>query len=409
MSELCNSGMKAIGVIGSGHRARHVVSLLLKAAGGRIRVAALHDPDPSAVAASLALFGSDVAVCESAEAVAGRSDVDWVFIGSYNSLHAEHAVLSLGHGKDVFCEKPLATTLDDCLAVREALAQSGRTLSLGLVLRYSPLYQKIREIVTAGGIGDLISFEFNDTLDFNHGGHIFNNWRRYRRLSGTHLLEKCCHDLDLANWLVGSLPVAVASFGGRDFFIPGNEKHVERIGCNAEGKPAYSTWLGFHVEPFSPGADVIDNQVAIIEYANHVRATFHTNCNCAIKERRFYLCGSEGTLRADIVSGFIECRRIGFETKVERIDTSVMGGHGGGDEVMAKSLCATILHQAPPLATVDDGLHSCITAFAINEAMETGRVVDVNSYWRQAGIAPSLAFGGSVREHQGVPAFSGER
>lgn len=43
------------------------------------------------------------------------------------------------------------------------------------------------------------------------------------------------------------------------------------------------------------------------------------------------------------------------------------------------------------------------------EAMETGRVVDVNSYWCQAGIAPSLAFGVNVREHQGVPAFSGER
>jgi len=372
----------------------------LESAEGKIRVAAIFDPDASAVTASVAAFGGDIAICDSVEALAARPDVDWVFVGSYNSLHAEHTIQALRHGKDVFCEKPLATTVADCLAVKEALALSGRTLSFGLVLRYSPHYQKIRDIVASGHIGQLISFEFNETLDFNHGGHIFNNWRRYRRLSGTHLLEKCCHDLDLANWIVGSLPVTVASFGGTDFFIPENAGHAERIGKNSEGKLAYNTWKGFLVDPFSPGADVVDNQVAIIQYANCVRATFHTNCNCAINERRFYLCGSEGTLRADVISGTIECRRIGFETVVEKFDTDVKGGHGGGDEVMARNLCETILRHAPPLATVDDGIHSCFTAFAINEAMETGSVVDVNAYWRKADVVPLQSQLPNTRLHE---------
>jgi predicted dehydrogenase len=154
----------------------------------------------------------------------------------------------------------------------------GRTFFFGLVLRSAPLYQKVHDLITSGAIGDLISFEFNETLAFNHGGYIFGNWRRHRAVAGTHLLEKCCHDLDLANWIVGSLPTRVASFGGKNFFIPKYQHQVDQIGPDANGQPAYSGWTDRHrTNPFSGTADIFDNQVAILEYANQVRATFHTN------------------------------------------------------------------------------------------------------------------------------------
>ncbi|MBE2204486.1 MAG: Gfo/Idh/MocA family oxidoreductase [Chthoniobacterales bacterium] len=385
------SSSKRIGLLGSGNRLRAVVKNLLAASDGEITVGAVYDPDARAVAVAREAFGEHFATSESAEELVGRKDLDWVFVGSYNNLHATHAIQALRAGKDVFCEKPLATNREDCLAVKQAVEESGRTFFFGLVLRYSPHYQQISRWVSAGKIGQLISFEFNETLDFNHGGHIFNNWRRHRRLSGTHLLEKCCHDLDLANWLVGSLPLKVASFGGRNFFIPENAHHVERIGRNAKGQSAYDTWPGYQAPPFSPGSDVVDNQVAIIEYANHVRATFHTNCNCAITERRFYLCGSEGTLRADLSTGKIELQRIGFDTEIEGLDSLALDGHGGGDEVMARGLRETMLSGAQPLAGVEEGIASCFTAFAINDAMETGRTTGLEEDWARAGIVPTDA------------------
>ena len=64
----------------------------------------------------------------------------------------------------------------------------------------------------------MISMEFNETLGFNHGGFIMGDWRRLTENSGTHLLEKCCHDIDLVNWMLESIPVKVASFGGVNFF-----------------------------------------------------------------------------------------------------------------------------------------------------------------------------------------------
>jgi len=53
-------------------------------------------------------------------------------------------------------------------------------------------------------IGDVVSMEFNETLNFNHGGYIMGDWRRKTDLSGGHLLEKCSHDYDLVNWILNS-------------------------------------------------------------------------------------------------------------------------------------------------------------------------------------------------------------
>jgi predicted dehydrogenase len=384
-----------IGVIGCGVRLRGVLRHLLQSApSGRIQLAAVYDPHPKSRQAVRDELGVTFAEEASEETLVRRADIDWVFIGSWNSQHSRQAILALLAGRHVFCEKPLATNLDDCLAIRAAVEKSGRTFAFGLVLRYSPLYQKVHQIVSSGRLGQLISFEFNETLGFNHGGYIFGNWRRNTKNAGSHLLEKCCHDLDLANWIIGSLPVRVASFGGRDFFCPENAGQVEQIGPNSKGEPAYSTWADQErVSPFSDGADIVDNQVAILEYANGVRATFHTNCNAAILERRFYICGTKGALRADAISGIIEVQRIGHNSEPEQIDTGLAGGHAGGDDRMGPALAETLLHGKPPLASIDEGIRSSTVAFAIDRAMAAGQVVDLHPDWLRCGIPATVARG----------------
>ncbi len=364
-----------IGLIGCGARLRGVVQPLISAADNRIRVTAVYDPDPLSLAAAAADFGPGLETCASETELMKHPALDWIFVGSHNAYHASQSINALRAGKNVFCEKPLATSPEDCLAVEDAVRETGRVFAFGLVLRYSPHYQRIRELVRSGVLGEPISLEFNETLSFNHGGYIFGNWRRHRAEAGTHLLEKCCHDLDLANWIVNSRPRFAASFGGRDFFVPGNEKHTARIGPDAAGRPAYQTWPDpRRVNPFSKGADIADNQVAILEYENGVKATFHTNCNAGIPERRFYLCGTEGALRADACAGKIEWQRIGHEPRLQTIDTKSSDSHAGGDAVMSRSLIQTLLHGEPPLATVEDGVLASLTAFLIDEAMDARSV-----------------------------------
>ena len=132
----------------------------------------------------------------------------------------------------------------------------------------------MRSLIDEGAIGDLVSFEFNETLNVDHGAYIFGNWRREREHAGTHILEKCCHDLDLANWLAGSLPVRVASFGGKDIYRPDRNALQDEARARLGDRSPYSKWRDARsVDPFSDGVSIFDNQVVILEYAAGVRAT----------------------------------------------------------------------------------------------------------------------------------------
>jgi predicted dehydrogenase len=376
-----------IGLIGTGGLCRHTTRLLLNTS-DRLAVRAVCDPDQRSIEAITGQLPATPVVHEDYRTLVQSPDIDWVMIASWNCFHKEQTIAAFEAGKDVFCQKPLATSIDDCLEMYRAWRASGRMFTIGFTLRYSPHYRAIRRLLDQGVVGDIVSMEFNECLGFNHGGYIMGDWRRLTKYAGTHLLEKCCHDIDLANWFVGARASRVASFGGLDFFTPRNEHHMARLGKDDNGKSAYRTWNGLvALNPFTSDKDIVDNQVAVVEYENGVRATFHTNCNSAIPERRMYICGTEGAIRADVIAGVIEVARIGFGEKVERVDAGASGGHGGGDEVLAGELAASILDKAEPAAGFMAGLESAITCFAIDESMVRGSVVNLGPTWERVEAA----------------------
>ncbi|PCJ52563.1 MAG: oxidoreductase [Planctomycetota bacterium] len=383
-----------IGLIGCGSRLRGVVKSVL-ASTEEVDVVALFDTSEESVQKAKEAFNEEAKVYDDFNELVNDQNISWVMIGSWNCFHAEQAIAAFKAGKHVFCEKPLALSIDDCIAMKEAWKEGGRLFSIGFTLRYSPHYDKIKEILSSGAIGKIISMEFNETLDFNHGGYIHADWRRKTEWAGSHLLEKCCHDIDLVNWMVESTAVKAASFGGCDFFLPENEHYVEKLGKNKNGDKAFQTWSkrnggasipGNIVNPFNADKDIIDNQVAIIEYANGVRATFHTNCISAIPERRMYICGTEGALRADVISGELVIQKIGFETVIEDMATTSKGGHGGGDSILGESIANSMLHGQEPKSSLEEGLRAAITVFGIDEALKTGQVVDLKPLWEKANI-----------------------
>lgn len=347
------------------------------------QVTALYDPDPRSIEKAKADLGDGPRLCPDFREVTSASDVDWVMIASWNCQHCEQTVAAFEAGKHVFCQKPLALTVDECLQMLKAWRDSGTMFNIGFTLRYSPHYRKLRELISDGIIGDIVSMEFNETLEFNHGGYIMGDWRRLRKYAGSHLLEKCCHDIDLVNWMVDSRVRRVASFGGLDFFRPENAHHMDRIPPQADGKQPYRACGGLvDLDPFAADKDIVDNQVAILEYENGVRATFHTNCNAGIPERRMYILGAEGAIRADVLAGTIHYKRIGFDTESVDASTEVSGGHGGGDDVLADELVDSMLNQTPPSVGLPEGLLSAVTCFAIDKALDSGTVVDATPYWQ---------------------------
>ncbi|MCL5270676.1 MAG: Gfo/Idh/MocA family oxidoreductase [bacterium] len=375
-----------VGIIGCGGRVRALLGNMPKL-GERIRIVAVCDPDRARAESLLRDYKAEGRIHDDHRKLARDPAVDWVIIGSWNALHRAHAVAALAAGKDVYCEKPLATTLPDLRAIKRAWEKSPRLFHIGFVLRYSSHYRKIKELIDQGAIGQIISMEFNEVISFELGGYIHGDWRRLEKHSGPYLLEKCCHDIDLAHWMVGSLPRRVASFAGLDFFVPANRGQVERVGSTPNGRPAFSVSKR-HVDrdPFTADKDIVDNQVAILEFRNNVRATFHTNCSSAMPERRMYICGTEGTLRGDVETGRIEVRRIGYNLAPDHYETKGVGGHYGGDHVLGASLVESMLHGAPPLASLEEGFRSAVTCLGIEKARKSGRVVDMEPLWRRMGV-----------------------
>ncbi|MEO2174149.1 MAG: Gfo/Idh/MocA family oxidoreductase [bacterium] len=380
-----------IGLIGSGNMGRAVAELVHNGH-EYLAIRSVFDPDPSAILETRKLFGDQFRQADSESELLQQEDIDWVMIASWNKFHAAQVIAAFEAGKHVFCQKPLATNLEDCISIRDAWRKSGKEFVIGFNLRYSPHYRRIKQLLSEGIIGDIVSFEFNETLDFNHGGFIMGDWRRRRENAGTHLLEKCCHDVDIANWMVGDRACRVASFGGLNFFLPQNEDALSRVGKTRSGRQGYMTWLdGSTLNPFTSDKNIVDNQVAIIEYENGVRASLHINCNTGLPERRMYICGTHGTLRADVLPGSIEVRRIGFGEQSQDYSTAESGLHGGGDSVLALELVETMAHSmtgrpnsaAFNSTTLEDGLTAAVTCFAIDEALDSGKVVDVESYWNK--------------------------
>lgn len=360
------------------------VAALLQKRSQEITFSALYDPDSGAVAACQSVLGIKGVARSSVEEVLA-SDCQWVMIASLNNQHAAQTIAAFEAGKHVFCQKPLATRFEDCLAMRDAWQRSGRKFVIGFTLRYSPHYRRIKQIINDGLIGEIISLEFNETLDFNHGGFIHGDWRRQTDVAGSHVLEKCSHDIDIVSWIVGSRAQRVASFGGTNFFIPEYAERIEAIGKDDQGHEAYRFHRGAvrGENPFITEKDILDNQVVIIEFENAVRATFHMNANTAIPERRLYICGTKGTLRADVMNGSIELHVIGHDETLQDCSTESQGMHGGGDPILAQELCE-IMAGGPAeniSAGIEEGLVAATTCFAIDEAAREGSVVSLTPYW----------------------------
>jgi myo-inositol 2-dehydrogenase/D-chiro-inositol 1-dehydrogenase len=140
-----NVGVIGTGMIGQDHirRLTHVLS--------GVRVVAVTDVDLDR-ARSIADDG--VTVHESGQALIDDPGVDAVVVTSWGPTHEEYVLACIAAGKQVFCEKPLATTQEACGRIVDAEVASGRRLvAVGFMRRYDAQYRAMKAVVTRGEIG----------------------------------------------------------------------------------------------------------------------------------------------------------------------------------------------------------------------------------------------------------------
>jgi predicted dehydrogenase len=312
-------------------------------------------------------------------------NVDWVLIGSKNVDHLPHIETAWNFKKHVFCEKPIAITIPDCLKLFEEFRELSYTLrfATGFVLRCSMFYRKLKQLVDSGSLGKIVSVQANEMLSAGHGGYIMRNWRRFMAQAGPHILEKCCHDLDILLWILGSVPVRVSAFGGRNVFVPSERpSDLEQ----EEFEQTYCGWTKAweNVDPFNSGGDIEDNVVAILEFENGVHACFHSNACTAFPQRRLDIYGTRGSVQADLISGRIEVRTVLEHAQGEPpeiIECGARGMHGGADIHIIRDLHRCMLTECAPAADARDGLRGAVTCLAIDKARQEGTVLDLKPIW----------------------------
>ena len=307
--------------------------------------------------------------------------LDLLMIGSPNAYHYEQLSVALDAGVKIFCEKPVVVSKNETLGLLEKLNHYGTdAVMVGLVLRYAPLYKDLIRIVDSGALGIIISIEASEHIPPVHGAFFFRDWRRKSSYSGGFLLEKCCHDIDLYAGVVKSRPRRVASFGGCSFF---NERH-----SHLDRDRVYKRWPAIWnsaESSFSGDADIVDHQIAMIEYENGSQLCFHTNVHAPDAFRRFCVIGSEGMVEGDFVRGYLKfhdaksgkCR---FERNY-KADASAL--HYGADEKMAEDIVAHLESGNPLPVSVVDALEAGLTALKIDEARHCGQVLEMQEDWRQ--------------------------
>ena len=134
--------------------------------------------------------------------------------------------------------------------------------------------------------------------------------------------------------------------------------------------------------PFTSDKDIVDNQVAILEYRNKVRVMFQSVMSNAKYERRMYIAGSEGTIILELFSGKLCLKTIGSESE-HIFDTRTIDGHGGGDQIIMNELYQIMHGHMPPKTTGEQGLESAVVALAIDQAGTSGQVFDLEPVWRK--------------------------
>ncbi len=386
-----------VGIIGLGFRLGYLGEIF-KDIDPEFEIVGYVDPEPAGLPQLERAGISAGQKYESPEALIAAGKLDLLMIGSPNHLHLEHIRIGLEAGLKVFSEKPIVTSIEESYELARLLAKHGHDrLLVGLVLRYSPLYRDLRAAQAAGLLGDVASIEASEHIPPYHGAFFMRDWRRYAHYTGGFMLEKCCHDLDLYNGVMGVRPRFVASFGGRRSFTPANAPEARGVNDLEVFHRKPSGWMGSD-KVFDSDADIIDFQTAIVEYENGASLAFHTNLNVPDDYRHFSVIGAKGMAEGDFVRGFLNVHRAIDSEKLIANSyqaPSSKSQHYGADEQMAADVIAHVTNGASLPVSALDAIEAGILALAMDEARAGHKVVDLAPVWatydaRLKGTSPSL-------------------
>lgn len=153
-----------------------------------------------------------------------NKDVDAVSICTWNNTHAEMAIAALEAGKHVLVEKPLSLTVEEALAVEEAVKKSGKRLQVGFVRRHGSNTKLLKQFIDQGELGEIYYAKATCTRRLGNPGGWFSD---RSKSGGGPLLDLGVHMIDICWYLMGKpRPVSVS---GNAYSKLGNRSNIENL------------------------------------------------------------------------------------------------------------------------------------------------------------------------------------
>jgi inositol 2-dehydrogenase len=188
------AGKLGIGVLGVGEMGRRHAENLRRLPEARLLAIADVAPDRARQAASELETEQSY---RSLEEMLACKDLQAVLIATPDKFHAQAIRMAAAAGKDILCEKPLATNLADAHAALDAVRKAGVRLQIGFMRRYDPAYEAARKRVEAGEIGEPVVFK-----SVGRDKDVPPIAAYQSNVNGMLFYNNTIHDFDVARWLM---------------------------------------------------------------------------------------------------------------------------------------------------------------------------------------------------------------
>jgi predicted dehydrogenase len=291
----------------------------------RSEIAALVDTNPkrARVAANEANLGH-VPIFPDVSSAQNTVKADWAIVTTPDFMHQKIVCEALKAGLNVFVDKPLATSVWECDLIIAEMKKQKKKVIVGHNMRYSNWTLAAAKIVRAGEIGDVLSIEAAEVLDYSHGGDYFHRWHSDFSKSAGLMNHKCCHHLDIINWILDDEPVEVSAFGARTFYRERPDiKHGKRCSECSIGRSCphffdMEIWDGLYRKMFKEAESedgyirdqcvfsnrhtINDHETLNIRYKKGALASFYMLTYSPREFSYFYFTGTKGRLEMGITS-----------------------------------------------------------------------------------------------------------
>ena len=341
-----------------------------------------------------------------------------------DQMHTASTLAALENGYEVLLEKPMAHQLLDNVRLVQAAEAQGRLLQICHVLRYTAFFQTIREIVQSGRLGRIINVDHRENLIFWHMAHSFvrGNWCN-QGTSAPMILAKCCHDLDILNWILDQQVERLSSFGCLSHFRPENAPAGAPPRC-LDGCPAADECKFYAPRLYGRDGDLFllnavtyeptaEARMKALETSPYGRCVYYCD-NDVVDHQTVNMEMPDGSTVSMIMQGhgFEECRTMRYDgakatlqarfggqdghkitirdhlsgsTEYVEVRDSSSSGHGGGDFGLIASFLRAVRGEPDnSLTTARESLESHLLAFAAEEARLNNTVVEMAEFRQRA-------------------------